>query len=56
MTVETIKLGFLKRARQYDVNIVADVPEPARTLLVVGAIRFDALADGVAATATHSRT
>ncbi|MCO5315662.1 MAG: hypothetical protein M9938_05835 [Solirubrobacterales bacterium] len=54
MTVETVKLGFLKRARKYEVHIIGDVPEPARTLLMVGVIRFDALADGVAATAMHS--
>lgn len=38
-----VKAGLLRKSRVYTVDLVAEVPEPARLLAMAGIIRFDAM-------------
>jgi hypothetical protein len=41
--VEKVKAGLLRKSRVYTVDLIAEVPEPARPLAMAGLIRYEAV-------------
>lgn len=53
VAVEAVKRGLLRKSRVYRADIVADVPEPLRPLVLASVIRYDAMLKAVMAASTR---